>query len=68
MGKIIKRSVMTRLIDDLELEVLRTPASQRNVSVSGEDLLILIAYARECEAVILMMDDNPDRAKELFGF
>ena len=68
MGKVIKRSVMTKLIDDLELVVLKTPAMKKNVTVSGEDLLILVAYARELEAVILMMDDNPDRAKELFGF
>lgn len=64
--KVIKRSIMTKLIDDLELKVLKSPANQVNVSVNGEDLLIMIEYARQCEAVILMMDDDPRRARQLY--
>jgi hypothetical protein len=67
MGEVVKRGVMTKLIDDLELEVLKSPASAVNVSVNAEDLLILIAYARQCEAVILMMDEDPRKARQLYS-
>ncbi len=61
----VKHSIMTALIEDLELKVLRSPANAVNVSVSGEDLLILIEYARQCEAVILMMDGDHKQANKL---
>lgn len=66
--KVVKRSTMTRLLDDVERVALKTPARQKKTYVSTDDLLILIEYARQCEAVILMMDDDPSRAKELFGY
>lgn len=63
---VVKRSIMTKLIDDLELKVLKSPSSAVNVVVNAENLLILIEYARQCEAVILMMDADPKTAKELY--
>lgn len=62
----VKHSVMTRLIDDLELKVLKSPSKSVNVTVSADDLLILIEYARQCESVIMMMDSDPKLAKEVF--
>lgn len=61
-----KHGLMEALIDDLELAVLKTPSKQKTVSVSGEDLLILIEYARQCEYVILMMDGDPQKARDIF--
>jgi len=55
---------MTRLIDDLELKVLKTSAS--NVNVSSDDLLILVEYARQLEAVVSSDGDDPHNAKQLF--
>ena len=66
-NKVIKRSIMTKLIDDLEISVLKSPQAKQYVSVNGEDLLILIEYARQCEAVILMMDADPKKASKLIG-
>ena len=62
-----RHGLMEALIDDLELAVLKTPAKQKTVNVSGEDLLILIEYARQCEYVIMMMDADPQKAKDCFS-
>jgi hypothetical protein len=64
MAHLSKHGLMEALIDDLELAVLKTPAKQKNVTVSGEDLLILIEYTRQCEYVIKMMDADPKKAKD----
>ena len=53
-------------MEDIEKVVLKTPAHQSRASVNGDDLLILIEYARQCEAVIMMMDEDPKKAKEVF--
>lgn len=66
MAKPVKRSVMTKLMDDIEVKALKAPSKATNVWVSVDDLLILIEYARQCEAVILMMDDDPRKARELY--
>jgi hypothetical protein len=66
MGEVCKHSIMTKLIDDLELRVLKSPSNSINVVVNGDDLLILIEYARQLEAVINMMDDDPSRARQLY--
>lgn len=60
---VVKHSIMIKLIDDLELKVLKSPSSAKTVSVNAEDLLILIEYARQLEAVVLMMDGDPASAK-----
>lgn len=57
---------MTKLIDDLELRVLKSGSNSINVTVNGDDLLILIEYTRQLEAVIKMMDDDPSRARQLY--
>jgi hypothetical protein len=61
-----KRSVMTKLIDDLELVVLKSPSKSVNVSVSSDDLLILIEYARQCESILMSLDSDPKMAKEYY--
>jgi hypothetical protein len=66
MSNVCKHSIMTKLIDDLELKVLKSPSNAVNVTVNGEDLLILVEYARQLEAVIKMMDDDPSKARQLF--
>lgn len=66
MSNVCKASIMTKLIDDLELKVLKSPTNSVNVSVNGEDLLILVEYARQLEAVIKMMDDDPSKARQLY--
>lgn len=66
MSEVVKHSTMSRLMDDLELKVLKSPSSSVNVTVDSEDLLILIEYARQCEAVILMMDADPKKAKQFY--
>jgi hypothetical protein len=65
MGNVCKHSIMTKLIDDLELKVLKSNNS-RNVYVNSDDLLILVEYARQLEAVINMMDDDPSKARQLY--
>lgn len=57
---------MTRLIDDLELKVLKSPTTASTVTVSGDDLLILVEYARQLEAVITSNDEDPKKARQLF--
>jgi hypothetical protein len=64
--QVVKRSIMTKLIDDMELKVLKSPTSSVNVSVNGEDLLILIEYARQCEGIILSIDADPKKAKQFY--
>ena len=66
MSNVCKHSIMTKLIDDLELRVLKSPSNSVNVTVNGDDLLILIEYARQLEAVINMMDDDPSKARQLY--
>lgn len=65
MGNVVKHKIMTKLVDDLELKVLKS-ASGANVYVNGEDLLILVEYCRQLEAVIKMMDGDPSQAKQLY--
>lgn len=65
MAAVVKHSIMTALIEDLELKVLKSAANAMNVSVPGEDLLILIEYARQLEAVVLMMDGDHKQASKL---
>jgi hypothetical protein len=65
MTQVVKRGMMTKLIEDLELVVLKSPVNAKNVSVNAEDLLILIEYARQCEAVILMNDGDLRTARQL---
>lgn len=60
------RSIMTRLIDDLELKVLKSPVNSTLVNVDGEDLLILVEYTRQLEAVVLSNDEDPRKARQLF--
>lgn len=62
---VVKHSIMTTLIEDLELKVLKSPAKAVTVTVSAEDLLILIEYARQLEAVVKMMDGDPKQANKL---
>lgn len=64
----IKRTMMTKLIDDIELAVLKSPSTTTKVPLSVDDVLILVEYARQCEAVILMMDEDPAKAKEVYKF
>jgi hypothetical protein len=61
-----KHSMMTKLIDDLELRALKSSPNSVNVVINSEDLLILVEYARQLEAVIKMMDDDPSRARQLY--
>lgn len=68
MAKVKQHGIMTTLVEDLELSVLKTPPAQKNVSVSGEDLLILIAYTRQLESVIKMMDTDPAKAKDVMKY
>lgn len=63
---VCKHSIMTKLIDDLELRVLKSNSNATNVMVNGDDLLILIEYARQLEAVIHSIDDDPAKARQLF--
>jgi hypothetical protein len=65
MSQVVKHKIMTKLVDDLELKVLKS-SSGANVHVNGEDLLILIEYTRQLEAVINMMDGDPSQAKQLY--
>lgn len=64
METIVKRFVMTKLIDDLEIKALKSPVKAVTVNVSIDDLLILIEYARQCEAVIMSIDADPRQARE----
>jgi hypothetical protein len=64
MATLVKRFVMTKLIDDLELKALKSPTKAVTVNVSIDDLLILIEYARQCEAVIMSIDEDPLKARE----
>jgi hypothetical protein len=57
---------MTKLIDDLELKVLKSTNNSNSVWVNGDDLLVLLEYARQLEAVINMMDDDPSKARQLY--
>lgn len=66
MGNVCKHSIMTKLIDDLELKVLKSTNNSNSVWVNGDDLLILLEYTRQLEAVIKMMDDDPSRARQLY--
>lgn len=66
MSKVKQRTIMTKLIDDLELKVLKSPVNSTFTSVNGEDLLIVIAYVRQLEAVIMSMDEDPKKAKQMF--
>jgi hypothetical protein len=66
MSEVVKHKIMTKLIDDLELKVLKSTSGVANVYVNGEDLLILIEYTRQLEAVIQMMDGDPSQAKQLY--
>jgi hypothetical protein len=66
MATAVKHCVMTKLIEDLEVKALKSPNKAVTVSVSIDDLLILIEYARQCEAVILMMDNDPRKAREIY--
>lgn len=61
------RSIMTKLIDDLELKVLKSPVNAVMTNVNGEDLLILVEYARQLEAVILSIDEDPKKAQQLYN-
>jgi hypothetical protein len=61
------RSIMTKLIDDLELKVLKSPVNTVMVNVNGEDLLILVEYARQLESVILSNDEDPKKAQQLYS-
>jgi hypothetical protein len=58
---------MTKLIDDLELKVLKSPVNAVMTNVNGEDLLILVEYARQLEAVILSIDEDPKKAQQLYN-
>ena len=58
---------MTKLIDDLELKVLKSPVNTVMVNVNGEDLLILVEYARQLESVILSNDEDPKKAQQLYS-
>lgn len=65
MSEAVKHKIMTKLVEDLELKVLKS-TSGANVYINGEDLLILIEYTRQLEAVIHMMDGDPSQAKQLY--
>ena len=67
MSKTKQRTIMTKLIEDLELKVLTSPVNATTVTVSGEDILILVEYARQLEAVIISNDDDPKKARQLFN-
>lgn len=60
------RTIMTKLIEDLELKVLMSPVDSVMVDVNGEDLLILIEYARQMESIIVSDGQDPKKAKQLY--
>lgn len=64
--RLSKHAQMTKLIDSIEMTVLKTPLHQTKVPIDSNDLLTLIEYARQCEAVILMMDEDPSKAKQSY--
>lgn len=65
MSAVVKHTIMTALIEDLELKVLKSPANAVTTNVPAEDLLILIEYARQLEAIVKMMDGDPKQANKL---
>lgn len=65
MQKVTQRSIMTKLIDALELKVLMSPTNSTTTTVDGGELLILVEYARQLEAVINSIDQDPKKANHL---
>jgi hypothetical protein len=62
-----KHSMMTKLIDDLELRALKSSPNSVNVVINSEDLLILVEYARQLRRALSYQSMRPvKKAKQFY--